>query len=227
MANQAKQITLPLSGEITAPKRKVMKAINVAQLLAKKYTDVELGEFKEELGNIEGKTVITYYGPAGSGKSVRALQLANLLAAKYGKTLYNSHEERLNKTLQDRVRSFNIDSPNLKLADGWDFDTLMERTKKNKYRVVVIDSVQYMKFTIEQFRKFKHEFRKRNIIVIMLQFGTGLGKPGDKDLLHASDVKVYVNNGKLISLSRYNSKPCKKTLFSTKQVKEAPIEFEP
>ncbi len=194
-------------------------AISIQKLLKKKYKDVELSpEYAELLGDIEGKCTMMAYGKSGFGKSVWVLKLINYLAEKYGKVLYNSHEEKLNKTLQDRVRT-HIEEPHMKVqfAAEWDFRTLMYRTEKNKYRVIVIDSVQYMGFTYDQLIEFREFFAKRNIILIMISFGTGAGKTTGADaLLHASDVKLYFHDGKVTSTSRYIGKPITKKLFKPK-----------
>jgi hypothetical protein len=195
-----------------------MRAINIKQLKQRKYTPVDLGEYTDLLGNIDGKCTIMCYGSSGSGKSTFVLKLSDYLAGKYGKVIYNSHEEKLNKSLQQRVQNYNISNPNLYFAPGWDFETLMDKILKLKYRVVVIDSVQYMKFTYEQLIELKERFSRRNILLILVSFGSTLGKTDGADkLLFASDIKMHFNQGILTSISRYLDKPVKKQLFNPKQ----------
>lgn len=192
-----------------------MRAINIKQLKQRKYTPVELGEYSHLLGDIDGKCTIMCYGSSGSGKSTFVVKLADYLAGKYGKVIYNSHEEKLNKSLQQRVQNLNISNANLYFAPAWDFETLMEKILKLKYRVVVIDSVQYMKFTYEQLIQLKERFKKRNIILILVSFGSALGKTDGADkLLFASDIKMHFQQGILTSVSRYLDKPVKKQLFN-------------
>lgn len=199
------------------------RAINVKQLANKKYREVELDEiYGPMFGEIEGRTMFMFYGPPGSGKSTTVLQFANHLAEKYGKVLYNSHEEKHNKTLQTRVVNTLGDGASLKLqfAPAWDFETLMSKTKKNKYRVVIIDSVQYMHFSYEQLIKFREAFKKRNIIIILISFGTAWDKTiGANDLLFAVDVKAFIKQGKIKVQSRYLSEYFHKTLFNPNAAK--------
>ena len=206
----------------TVVKRTGDRAISIKQLLAKKYTEVDLGEYTIVLGQIEGKCTITIYGPSASGKSVWVLKLVNYLAGKYGKVCYNSHEERHNKTIQTRVIEHVVPlgySEKLYIAPAWDFATLKKKIKSNKYRVVVIDSAQYMGFTYDQLIELKETFKKNNIIWIIVSFGQGLGKTdGCNDILHASDVKININQGMLTSQSRYLSETYKVRLFNPKKV---------
>jgi len=168
------------------------------------------------------------YGPPGSGKSTWVLLFVNYLASVYGKVLYNSHEEKLNKTLQDRVRDYlpNGSHPKLYFAPAWPFDYLMAKIKTNKYRVIVIDSVQYMNFSYEQLKQLRDVYKKRQIILVLVSFGTDLNKPvGDTKLLHASDVKIYINDGKLYSKAR-GKKGYKTTLFKVAEAVESKTLFE-
>ena len=188
-----------------ADKTRIKRAISGKALMKKRYKPVKTGPYTQLIGGIDGNCTITAYGPSGMGKSVFILKLANHLAGAFGKVLYNSHEEALNKSLQDRVRNF---VPNLHhkvyFADSWPFETMLQKIKVNKYRVLVIDSVQYMRFTAEQLKTLRETYKKRQIIVIMVSFGTALGKTrGADDLLHDSDVKLYFSKGKVYSQSRY------------------------
>lgn len=201
-------------------KRTGDKAISGKQLLAKKYTEVDLGEYTDVIGEIEGKCLMVVYGPSASGKSTWVLKLVNYLASKYGKVIYNSHEERHNKTLQTRVAetlAHNL-SDKLYFAPAWPIDLLKKKILSNKYRVVVIDSAQYMGLTYDQLIDLREVFKKRNIIYIVVSFGTALGKTdGVNDILHASDVKVHINQGKLTVQSRYLSTVYKEQLFNPKK----------
>ena len=200
------------------------RAINVKQFANKKYREVELDEiYGPMFGEIEGRTMFMFYGPPGSGKSTLVLKFANHLAEKYGKVLYNSHEEKHNKTLQTRIMNTLGEDASLKLqfAPAWNFETLMDKTKKNKYRVVILDSVQYMHFSYEQLIRFRETFKKRNIIIILISFGTAWDKTvGANDLLFAVDVKAFIKQGKIKVQSRYLSEYYHKTLFNPNASKE-------
>lgn len=196
------------------PQERRVQIYSVKRIRKKKFREVKLDEYGELMGAIEARCNIICYGSSGSGKTVFTIKLANHLSKTYGKTLYASHEEDTNKSVVDRIEQWGIDGENMFFAGRMSFDDFMEKVKKNKYRVIVIDSLQYAEFTYDQLKKFREVFKKRHIILIMISFGTALGKTlGFNDHLHASDVKLYFNQGVVTSHGRYIGKPIKKTLF--------------
>jgi archaellum biogenesis ATPase FlaH len=188
---------------------------NVRTIRERKYHTLSLGDSYNNLfGEPEAKFTAMCYGPSGSGKSVFTLQLANYIAANIGKVLYNSHEERVNQTIQQRIREYEINSEKLFFGNALSFETMMDKIRRNYYRVVVIDSVQYMQFTYEQFREMRAAFTKRHLGVIMVSFGSSEGNPDRaKDLLHASDIKLFFKSGSVKVVSRYTGKPVSRLLF--------------
>lgn len=188
---------------------------NVRIIRERKYNTLNLGEYYTGLfGNPEAKFTAMCYGPSGSGKSVFTLQLANYMAANIGKVLYNSHEERVNQTIQQRIHEYGISSDKLFFGNALSFDKMMDKIRKNHYRVVVIDSVQYMDFTYDQFREMRAAFAKRHLSVIMVSFGNSESNPDRaKDLLHASDIKLFFKSGSVKVVSRYTGRPISRRLF--------------
>jgi len=188
--------------------------INIRQLLEKRYQSLDLGPYNELLGKVEARFTMMLYGPSGSGKSVFALRLADHLAKTYGKVLYNSHEERDNQTIQQRCLEWKIDAPKLYVGRALCFDRMMDKIERNKYRVVFIDSLQYMDFTYEQLKEMRSRFSRRKIALIMISFGSSSGNPDRaKDHLHASDVKCFFKGGHLHIISRYLNHPVDHQLF--------------
>jgi archaellum biogenesis ATPase FlaH len=193
------------------------KIISLKSLKKKQYETLDLGaEYAALLGTLQTRFVMMLYGQSGSGKSVFALQLAARLARE-GKVLYNSHEEKDNKTLQDRVNMFGVDAARLYIGVSLDFDQMVEKIRRNHYHFVVIDSVQYMSFTYDQLIRLNELFRrKKKFGVIMVSFGSSPGNPDRaRDLLHASDVKCRFHDGRLTVVSRYLEYPVGKILFRT------------
>ncbi len=195
---------------------------SVKAIREKKYNPMLLNdEFRNIMGDVDSKFIGTLYGKSGSGKSVFALRFADWFAANIGKALYNSHEEGINKTIQDRIKQFNISSQKLYFGNKLNYDDLCRKIVANKYRLVVIDSIKYMGLTPEQLDDFRHRFRKRTICLLMVAFGTGRGQTdGCKDHLHASDVKLYFDNGKVFSHGRYISAPKTVQIFKHKNTEE-------
>jgi hypothetical protein len=191
---------------------------NIKAVREKNFDTLKLEKYFPVFGNPESKFTAMLYGPSGSGKSVYALQLADYYAAHVGKVLYNSHEERINQTIQERILKFNIQSPKLYFGNALKYDEMVRKIERNYYRAVIIDSVQYMQFTYDQFKDLRARFAKRKLAVIMVSFGTTLGNTDNaKDLLHASDIKLHFHAGMLNSISRYTHNPIKIKLFGTSQ----------
>jgi DNA replication protein DnaC len=222
MTTKAKETTI--SREAEQPKKKkqsrAVQIYSVKRLQRKKFKPVAVGEYSSVLGEIEGNCNVIAYGSSGSGKTTFILKLANYLSKKYGKALYVSYEEDTNKSVVERTKRWNIDSEKLYFAGRMNYDQLVDKVHKNKYRVLVIDSLQYANFTYQNLIDFRARFKKRNIILLMLSFGNALGKTlGFNDHLHASDVKLYFNQGELTSVSRYLGSVVKKQLFKPEEVK--------
>ena len=197
--------------------------LSIGQLKAKKYETIDLGErFRPLFGLIQTKFVIMMYGTSGCGKSVLTLELCQELS-KHGKTLYNSHEEQDNKTFQDRVNEFEIDSRKITIAVSVPFDEMVRKIKTGHYSYVVIDSVQFMAFTYEQLKHLKElGKRKKKFGIIMVSFGNQKYNPKNAvDHLHASDVKCYFKNGHIDVESRYLSAPVRKQLFTPGAIKSS------
>jgi hypothetical protein len=192
---------------------------NVKTIQDKRYDTLDLGEYNGLFGRCESRFVVTLYGHSGSGKSVFALRLADYFAKNIGKTLYNSHEEKINQTLRDRINEWNIDAPRLFFGNALKFERMVDVIRKNYYRAVFIDSVKYMDFTDAQLKELREIFAKRKLAIVMVNFGEKLGVPSGtsgKDLLHASDVKCFFKGGRLNVTSRYLQAPVDRVLFGSK-----------
>lgn len=192
---------------------------NVKTIQEKKYDTLNLGEYNGLFGECESRFVMTLYGHSGSGKSVFALRFADYFAKNVGKTLYNSHEEKINQTLRDRINEWDINARRLFVGNALKFDRMVDVIRKNHYRAVFIDSVKYMDFTDEQLKELRETFARRKVAIIMVNFGEKLGVPSGswgKDLLHASDVKCFFKGGRLNVTSRYLQAPVEQVLFGEK-----------
>ena len=197
--------------------------ININTLKAKTYDLLALDpEYLEALGEMESRFVGMAYGPSASGKSVWTLKFANHYAGKVGKVLYNMHEEGFNKTCQDRANKFNIGHKNLFVGNRLSFAKMVAKIKANHYRLVIVDSVQRMGFTFDQLVELQTIFKKRKLAIMMVSFGTDLGKTDRaNDLLHEADIKILIKNGQMTVMSRYLDQPYHKTLFTPKSAKKS------
>ena len=136
------------------------RIISLKTLKEKKYYTLNLPEkYTSLLGMPAAKFTMMCYGPSGSGKSVYALQFCEELG-RHGKVLYNSHEERDNKSIQDTVNDFNINSNKIAVGLSLPFDVMVEKIRRNHYSFVVIDSIQYMQLTYDQLKEL-HKMTKK------------------------------------------------------------------
>ena len=191
------------------------KIFSVKGMKEKKFHTLEFNEFYAKLmGKPERKFTMMCYGESGSGKSVFLMQFSDYFAKTFGKSLYNSHEEGANQTIQNRINNFNIDAVKLFVGDAMTFDEMCTAIEKNYYRLVIIDSVKYMGFTFTQLRELRKRFSNRLLCIVLVDFGSTKGSPDSgKDLIHASDVKMYFKNGRVYCISRYLDTPVEMQLF--------------
>jgi len=200
---------------------------NIKTLKDKKFQTLEFNEqYKMLFGSPQRNFIAMCYGESGSGKSVFLLKFADYFAKNFGKVLYNSHEEGVNQTVIDRINNFEITAKKLFIGNALNFDEMCEKIEKNYYRLVIIDSVKYMNFTFAQLKELRTRFAKRQIIVIMVDFGKAKGKPQSSiDLLHAADVKMYIKQGHINSVSRYLPTEVNYTLFKPQKSSNYPTLF--
>lgn len=180
------------------------KIINASVLSAKTFACHAFGgQWAEKIGSPERGFKGLFYGPPKSGKSVEVLRFADYFAGGFGKVLYNSCEEKLGKTLQDTVREFGIRAPRLYFADGLDFAEMCAATKKNRYRLVIIDSVQYMSFSVAEYKEFARLF-PRVALVLISQVNNRNEPFGGKNFLHMVDFYAQIIDGTATYSTRYN-----------------------
>lgn len=187
------------------------------------YEEVPLAkEYIDLMGDIDPRAVMMAYGPSGSGKSVWVMKFADHFADTIGKAFYNSHEEGKNKSIKLRAHAHNIGGKNVFIAPRYSFRHMMMKLKTSYYRMIVIDSVQFMRFTFEQLEELMTYLKKRKVIILMVSFGKSLGVTrGADDLLHTCDVKLFFEQGKVTCISRYLDEPREQVLFTPKKSKKA------
>ncbi len=202
------------------------KSVSVKSLLERKFVTIPFeGQWLDLYGEPERNFRSIFYGPGGSGKSTYVLQFADYLGRTYGKVFYNSFEEGISQSLQTRCRNHNITAEsNIFFGDRLTFEDFCEKMKRGRYRVGIIDSLQYMKFTYAQYQKLVELFPTKAFIFISQVNQSGKAK-GGSDILHACDMKVYVNRGKATIHSRYGTGEKTLTLYRPASDKRTPNLF--
>lgn len=138
-----------------------------------KFNKVDLpDEWFNHLGDITENFRMIIEGKPGHGKTEYVIKLAKTLANHYGKVTINNVEQGRSATLQDaflRNKVSEVKPGRLMLCDKSQivFETWFERLKRpNSGRVVILDSLDYMKLTIDQFKLMHERFKHKSIIIV-------------------------------------------------------------
>lgn len=156
--------------------------------------------------------VMFVWGPSGSGKTTFCLRLSRYLST-LGKVYYNSIEQGFSKSFQDQVVRAGItadDEARFFIGHKDDVDIMWQKVSRTRPRFVVVDSVQFIKMTVDEFKQLHQSHPRTCFVLISWEAG---GRPkGDtaKSLEYISDIKVAVKNGIATSKSRFGAtKPYK------------------
>lgn len=139
-------------------------------------------------------------GAAKSGKSTFCAKFAQYVS-RYGRVLYISAEERINSlTLQQRLRQCNVTSEKIRFVHVRDLDQVEKLLQKGGYRFVIIDSVQHVKMSVDQWITLRKKFARRKLSWhLVMQMGENITK-----YKHEVDVLVFVKDGIASVHGRYN-----------------------
>lgn len=148
-------------------------------------------------------------GEAKSGKSTYAARFAQY-CSRFGRVLYVSAEERLNsKTLQNRLKLCEVTSPKVRFIHTKCIDTIEKVIRTGGFRFVIIDSIQHVQMTYDEFEAMRTKFKRRKLSWhLIMQMGQNITK-----WKHEVDVLVEVREGRAFVKGRY-SKAAGIQLFS-------------
>lgn len=187
------------------------KVIGISEFNNRKYADIDLSpEWRDHLGpDTTKKFSMCITGNSGNGKTTYMLMLVKELA-KFGRVFINSAEQGFNRTLQTNIGIVGMDECRGKVmfGDNLTFDELMAKLTNKYFRVnyLVIDSVDYMKLTFEQYQQLGTA-KKKGLSVIVVCWSKGNSEtPQDSHaakMEYASDVKVYVMDFVAYARSRF------------------------
>ena len=140
-------------------------------------------------------------GEAKSGKSTYMAKFAQY-ASRFGRVLYVSAEERLNsKTLQSRLKLCGVTSEKVRFIHTRNIPDIEHAIKNGGYRFVIIDSIQHVQMTYNDFEALRTRFRRRKLSRrLVMQMGENITK-----WKHEVDVLVDVKQGVAHVHGRYNA----------------------
>jgi RecA-family ATPase len=185
------------------------KVIGYKQLQQKTFHFLEKLPSKiiHSFGKLTDNFIMIIWGQSGNGKSNLILELLAALM-HYGNILYVSLEEGTEFTMVEKsFRKLNEVNPNGKImfADHeMTYDELMIRlAKKKSPRFVVIDSIQYLNITYDQYKEMKKRFKKKSFIFISHAKGKNPdGRTADK-IRYDAGIKVRVEKYVAFPISRF------------------------
>lgn len=184
------------------------KVIGVQQLLKKKYKLVEgmSPQMTDAVGELEDTFTAIIYGKSGNGKTSFTIQFIKELSKALGPAIYNSLEEGHGKTIQDLAIRYNLmEHGNLiRFVDNEPFEEFYARMRKKKSpKIAVIDSVQYMQLTFEQYKQLKEGCKKK--IFLFISHAQGSRPKGVEAQNIEFDVNIKIRVDKFIAFvsSRY------------------------
>lgn len=151
-------------------------------------------EFYEVLGNPTANFRMMVYGENYNGKSTYALKLAEFLSKNFGRVLFNSSEEGISTSLQNKIKEMN--SNMLDLSFYKTHKELVRYLKKSdtlKPRFLVIDSINDMGMSIDDLKELIALDSQRAIIYVMQATKGGTFK-GQNDFAHEADIRIKVEN---------------------------------
>jgi hypothetical protein len=148
----------------------VGRSISVSEILRKNYKVYDLGEpWVSAFGQLSDPFHMMVFGKPKNGKTSFIMQFCKALAMAHIKVYYNSAEEGDSKTIQDafvRVNMGEVPPGMFILGDNDSYSEMEAKLSRNRARVVVIDSRDYMKLTTEQWKRITRKYPRKSFILI-------------------------------------------------------------
>lgn len=185
------------------------RALSVSEFEAKKFNELSLSaDLEEFIGRPEQNFSMIWYGKSGNGKTEGAIIVVKKILLRYKnfRALYNSYEQGFSKSLQDAFRRQNMAEVNgqVLLTHKEPLKAMIDRLKRKKSpQIVVLDSIQYVKLTYEQWQELRNTFPRK--IFILISHANG----DEPDGYHARkiefdvDIKVLVKGYQAHPKSRF------------------------
>ena len=188
-------------------KKAAKKSVSVHSVLGNTYKTINLApEWRKYIGHPEENFKMIVYGESGGGKTSFVMRLCVALA-ELGKVYYNSIEEGEGKSIQDALKRANVAQckpGSFMLGDRDSFEDMVEKlAQKRSAMFVVIDSLQYINLTEDQYKRLVATFPRKAFIIISWSSGPTPKGNNAKAVEYMADVKTYVSNGTAISRSRF------------------------
>lgn len=137
------------------------------------------------------------FGMPKMGKSYLCVDFAGYLARNHGRVLYVAKEEKLDATLQQKLKDKNVAHENLFVADALPKDL-------SGYEFIFLDSVNKLGLTPKDLEKLKVDNKGKSFIYVFQATKGGKFK-GNNEFQHDVDVVIEVpEQGKAVQFGRFN-----------------------
>lgn len=137
------------------------------------------------------------FGMPKMGKSYLCVDFAGYLARNHGKVLYVAKEEKLDATLQQKLKDKQVAHENLFVSDALPADL-------SGYDFIFLDSVNKLGLTPKDLEKLKANNKGKSFIFVFQATKGGKFK-GNNEFQHDVDVVIEVpEQGKAVQFGRFN-----------------------
>lgn len=191
---RAKKKSIGLQG-LDGIEGKIMSSTDFANM---QFDTIGLqGKWKELIGDpCEGFTAMVY-GKPKMGKSYLCIDLAGYLARHHGDTLYVAKEEKLDATLQQKLKDKDVAHPSLFVSDYLPADL-------SAYQYIFLDSVNKLGLTPKDIEALKASNPGKSFIFIFQTIKDGNFRGGNQ-FQHDVDVVIEIpEKGKAVQFGRFN-----------------------
>ena len=188
------------------------RALSIQNLID--YTPKTLGftgRWLDAMGDPEPYGSWIIWGASGNGKTRFAVQLVKYLMSFEGlRIAYNGLEEGMSETYRRAIIDTGLQMEKQSryvFWDGFDYEDMIERLKRKRSpNVVVIDSLQYLNITYDQYKELVRKYPKKLFIWISHESGTEPKGGTAQSIKYNSNIKIRVHNYYATIISRYKGK---------------------
>ncbi|MBB6499130.1 ATP-binding protein [Pedobacter cryoconitis] len=174
----------------------IKKAKNLTDLRNQRFKTFAFeAEFKDSFGIPETNGTWLIWGDSGNGKTRFALQLAKYLC-RFGKVFYNTLEERSRLSFRQALEDNHMEAVGSKFGfETEGYEELCARlSRKRSPKIVIIDSLQYFRITVNQYISLRNQFPK--VLFVFISHAKGdLPKGAVADeIRYDADIKILVKS---------------------------------
>ena len=188
------------------------RALSLQNLIDYKFKPMGFtGRWLAAMGDPEPYGSWIIWGDSGNGKTRFAVQLVKYLMSLDGvRIAYNGLEEGVSETYRRAILETGLQMEKqgrFQFWDGYDLDEIKDALKRKRSpNIVVIDSIQFLSITYEQYKELVRMFPKKLFIWISHERGKEPKGSTAQGVMYHSHIKIRVRNYYATIVSRYKGK---------------------